>query len=391
MTDKEARPYRPDRRVIGTFGALAAAGAISLAAAAFFTPARAWANLLLASYYILGLGLAGLLFVAFHYVTGAAWSTAFRRVPEAMAVGVPVAALGVAALLAFKSPLYPWFGEVVAEGEAMWFKAAWLDPLAFRARAALYFVIWIFFAWLIRRQSRRQDADGKFSRRRWNARLSALFLVFFAVTFWLASYDWIMALDPAWYSTIFGAYNFAGLFQSGLAAIIVLAVALRRAGALRNVLRDEHLHDLGKLLFGFSCFWMYLWFSQYMLIWYAHLPEETTYFVARAKGYWAPLFLLQVVLNWAVPFFFLLPRRAKRSASVLATVAGVVLVGRWLDLYINVMPPFAGETPAFGFAEVGSAVGVVGLFSLVFLLSFRRASPVPRGDATLSESLNYRA
>ena len=139
------------------------------------------------------------------------------------------------------------------------------------------------------------------------------------MTFTLASVDWVMSLEPLWYSTIFGVYNFAGLFLSGLAAIILVALWLERTGPLQNVLNDEHLHDLGKLLFAFSIFWMYIWFSQYMLIWYTNIPEETSYFVRRVHGLWFALFLANVVLNWLVPFVVLLRRDAKRQRTTLGS------------------------------------------------------------------------
>jgi len=164
----------------------------------------------------------------------------------------------------------------------------------------------------------------------------------FSVTFTLASVDWIMSLEPMWSSTIFGVYNFAGLFESGLAAIILAALWLERQGPLRGVLTEEHLHDLGKLLFAFSTFWAYIWFSQYMLIWYTNIPEETTYFLRRLHGVWLALFLANVVLNWVVPFAVLLRRDAKRMRRVLGLVAAVVLVGRLLDLYLMIFPSVKG-------------------------------------------------
>ena len=150
-----------------------------------------------------------------------------------------------------------------------------------------------------------------------NRRLSAIFLLVYAPTFSLASCDWLMLLDPMWFSTIWGVYNFAGMVQATLAAMIVLAIVLRARGPLRGIFTDDHLHDLGKLLLGFSCFWMYIWFSQYMLIWYTNMPEETSYYILRTQGPWGPLMIANVVLNWIVPFFILLPRPCKRSESVM--------------------------------------------------------------------------
>ena len=169
-----------------------------------------------------------------------------------------------------------------APERALAFKHFWLSRPFFLMRAAIYSGIWILFAHAIRQRSRRQDHDGDPRWTHENFRLSAAFLVLFGITVTLASFDWVMSLEYHWFSTIFGVYNFAGLFQSGLAAIILVALWLERAGPLKNVLNEAHLHDLGKLLFAFSVFWAYIWFSQYMLIWYTNIPEETSYFVRRA-------------------------------------------------------------------------------------------------------------
>jgi hypothetical protein len=230
------------------------------------------------------------------------------------------------------------------------------------------------------------------------AGLSAAFLVVFGFTFWLASQDWIMSLEsewladgtrrPAnWASTIYGLYNFSGLFLSGLAVLILLLLWMRRVSFLGRVVGADHLHDLGKLLFAFSTFWMYIWFCQYMLIWYVNIPEETTYFVQRQRGAWQPLLLADLMLNWAIPFVVLLPRDAKRSPGVLAKVCVLVVLGRWLDLYLMITPAVVGPVPAFGLLEVGLTIGAAGLFGLAFIRSLSRAALVPLGDPSLGESL----
>jgi len=170
---------------------------------------------------------------------------------------------------------------------------------------------------------------------------------------------------------------------------VILAVWLKGKGLLQGVLRDEHLHDLGKLLFAFSTFWMYIWFSQYMLVWYANLPEEAVYFVDRTRGAWQPLFFLNVALNWAVPFAVLLRRDTKRQSVTLVRVAVVVLFGRWLDLYLLILPPVLGGTPSAGVYELGLTAGGVGLFLFALFRVLRRAPVVPVGDPMLLESLHY--
>jgi hypothetical protein len=369
---------------------MVAAGGLSLLAGAFLAPQRTWANLLLSSYYLLMLGLSGTVFIALQYVTGAAWSVAFRRVPEAMSGVLPFAALPFLGVLLVSSHLYKWFHVLPGETEpTLWFKHIWLSPAFFIVRALIYLGLWIWFGHAMVRSSRRQDADGDVSHTRKNVRLAAGFLVVFGLTFWLASYDWIMSLDSHWYSTIFGVYHFAGLILGGLAMITILAIWLERLGPLRGILTEEHLHDLGKLLFAFSTFWMYIWFCQYMLIWYANIPEETLFFVNRVKGFWGPVFLINFLLNWAVPFTVLLSVRSKKNPSVLLEVSWTILAGRWVDLYLMIFPPLVGSNPVFGVWEVGFLLGTGGVFSLALFRAFRRASLVPLNDPFLPASLYY--
>ncbi len=366
---------------------MAVAGAAVLAVGVVLSPDRAWANLLLAGWALTGLGLAGAFFVALGYVTDATWIAAFRRVPESMTRLLPAAALVLALVFVFRPSLYPWTGEPV--GAPGSFSRLWLSTPFFLARAAAYFAAWILFAAALVRYSRRQDADGDLAWTRKNIKLSAAFLVVFSLTCFLASVDWIMSLTPHWYSTMFGVYNFAGLFQSGLAAMLILVIWLRGAGPLRHVVSDEHLHDLGKLLFAFSTFWMYIWFSQYMLIWYANLAEETVYFIPRMRGAWLPLVMVNIALNWVVPFLAIMNRPLKRHPGTLVKVAACVLVGRWLDLYLMILPSVSPEAPPFGAWEAAGALLVAGVFIHVFTRMFRQAAPVPARDPFLSESLHY--
>jgi hypothetical protein len=381
-----------------TLTTLAVLGAMDVAAGVVLAPDRMWAGLLLVSYYALGLGLSALCFVAIHYTTGASWSVAVRRVAEALAGTLPFASLLLLTVLIARPQLYPWTlwttstmsGDLgVATDSAMAFKRFWLSRPFFLARAAAYAATWIAFAFAIRWCSRRQDADGDPRWTRANVRLSAGFLAVFAVTFSLASVDWVMSLEPLWYSTIFGVYNFAGLFLSGLASLILVVLWLERKGPLQHVLNEDHLHDLGKLLFAFSIFWMYIWFSQYMLIWYTNIPEETSYFVRRAHGVWYALFLANVVLNWLVPFAVLLRRDMKRQRTALRRVAVVVLLGRWLDVYLMIFPAVVGGAPRIGVWEVGLTAGGIGGFGLVLVWILRGAPAVPLADPQLAESLQY--
>ena len=211
----------------------------------------------------------------------------------------------------------------------------------------------------------------------------------YGVTLSFGAVDWLMSLQPHWYSTIFGVYNFAGLFLSGLAVIVLLVVTRRELGPLSGRVGEAHLHDLGKLLFAFSTFWMYIWFCQYMLIWYSNIPEEAVYFVPRITGPWRALFVANVLLNWVLPFTLLLSQRAKKNPKVLFRVALILLAGRWLDLYLMIAPPLDGPTPAIGGWEAGAALGALGLFLWVVPRALARMPPIPTGDPFLSESLHH--
>jgi len=377
--------------------ALLAWGALTVLGGAFLVPQRVWPMVLMASYGLICLGLAGGFFVALQYVTGSTWCIAIRRVPEAMTAALPAGALGLALLFLVRPHLYPWFGDQAHFTATEWFKAAWLSPAFFFARSVTYVLVWLL---LIRRlvgASRQQDGTGDPALTAGNRRRSAVFIVVFTLTFWPACFDWIMSLEPHWYSTIFGVYNFAGLFLSGLAVMAILLVWLlererglpARNQRLRGVVTSQHLVDLGRLMGAFSTFWAYTWFSQYMLIWYANLPEETGYFIHRLKPDWAPLFVANLALNWTVPFLLLLPRATKQNPRALAGIALIVLLGRLLDLYLMVAPPFAGSSPVFGLWELGVLAGAGAVFALVFRLAIEQAQPVPVGDPQLQESLHY--
>ena len=238
--------FRAPPSVFALCGVLAVLGGAALAVGLLQSPERAWLNLLLVSYGLLSLGLGGLVFVALQYVTGAGWSVALRRVPEAMAAILPVAALGLGVVFLARPLLYPWAGApAIAAGVVAPLQHAWFDQPFFLARATFYLACWLVLGFALVRTSRRQDRDGELSHTHTNVRLSSAFLVVFALTFWLASQDWLMSLDGEWSSTIFAVYHFGGPFLGGLAGITLLAACLRWLGPFRKVFVGAHVHDLG--------------------------------------------------------------------------------------------------------------------------------------------------
>lgn len=371
---------------------VALASVLVLLAGLVFDPERAWSNLLVGAFGLLTMGLGGTVFVALTCVSGAGWHVAFRRVPEAMAMIVPVAGAAVLLVLLLRIREYGWHHHGEGDAGTFWFKELWLTPLFWYLRAVGYVAIWSLLGARLVARSREQGRASRETQLSSNVGLSAWFLAVYAVTFSLASVDWIMALEPLWFSTMWGVYGFAGMILSSLAVVVVLGILLSAPGRpLAPIFRQEHLHDLGKLLLGFSCFWMYLWFSQYMLIWYSNIPEETSYFVARTHGSWGPVVVASIVLNWGLPFFVLLPKRAKRSRGVMIKVAAVILVGRWVDLYLMVFPPTVPGGPVFGLWELAALCAVAASGLLLLDRSFSASDPVPKNDPYLTESLHYHA
>jgi hypothetical protein len=367
------------------------AGVGLTAAGLYFDPLRTLAHVLIASYIWLALALAGAVFLALHYVTKAGWSVAIKRVPESMAATLPYAALTfLVVLILVHAPLYGWAGHTTAEGEPALTpgKVFWLSPLFFLLRAAFLLTIWVVLSRRLITLSHRQDQDGDARLNLAGLRAGAQFLVVFALTFSLASFDWFMSLEPHWASTIYGVYGFGGLFCMGLSTITLLTIWLKRRGSFGHAVTENHLHDLGKLLLAFCTFWAYIWLCQYLLIWYANIPEETVYYKDRHTGAYAVAEGVNLALNWALPFFLLLPRGTKRNERALRAVAGLVLVGGWVDLFTRVLPAVSPNSALLVPLHLGPLALVVPIMLFSVSATLHRAPLIARGDPLLIESLH---
>ena len=266
---------------------LGVAGALTLAGGLVVAPAEAWTSVLVNAFFFLSIGVGSAVFLALMYVANAGWSAAIKRVPEGLAAYVPAGAGTMLFLLLGAGTLYPW--AHAAEAATLGDKTRFLNLPAFAARMVAILALWTLFSRALRARSLQQDVDGSVRHTERNVATSAVFLLVFALSFCLACFDWLMSLEPHWFSTIFGLYNIAGMLCATTCAITVATILLMRAGRLPGV-TESHLHDLGKLMFGFCTLWAYMWISQYLLIWYANNPEETSYFLARSTGGWSLLF-----------------------------------------------------------------------------------------------------
>jgi len=376
--------YVPGKTLLATLKAFGIVGAVVFVLGLFVEPAGVWTGFLIGFCYVTGLAVAGGLFIAVLYLSSARWGTPLRRIPEAMASTLPlIAVLGIVLLFGVGS-LYEWSHAKTVEGdEVLQLKSGYLNTTWFAIRLVICFAAWIWVTRKLVGRSRQQDVDGDPMHYKRNVRTSAFFMVVLTITYSIASFDWLMSLEPHWFSTIFALYQLAGAALSGLAVATALAVLLRWQGSLRGFVTDDHFQILGRLLLSLSVFWVYVWYAQFMLIWYAHIPEETVWYAARKQVPWSLLTPTILVLNWLVPFLVLLPKAACRSGQVLLRVAGVILVGHALELFLHVGPPVLGHEPIVGLWAVAPVVGAVSMFFYFTLTGLRGAAVVPRHDPTL--------
>jgi hypothetical protein len=383
-TDARERIARVQKLALGA----GLAGLATLAIGLAIAPARALSNMLVGAYLVLGLAVGGVVLLSLLAVANAGWAVVLKRVFEAFGAFVPVAALLLLATTPGMRVIYEWARPDARGDELLAAKAAFLNAPFFLVRMGAILGVWTLFSVLLRRASLRQDGSGDVAETRRTVRLAAGFLVCFAVTGCLAAFDWIMTLEARWFSTIFGFYNVAGILVSTVSAVALAAIGLQRAGALPE-LNDGHLHDLGKLMLAFSTFWAYQWISQFLLIWYSNIPEETVYFELRWQGGWMAVFFANIALGWALPFLVLLPRAVKRNPRSLAAGAVLLLFAHWLDIWQMVLPANFPTRPWPGLFELAGIVGPGGLFVFHVARSFLRIPLLARRDPYFLESAHH--
>jgi len=323
-----------------------------------------------------------------HHLSRGAWGLVARRVLEAGARTVPVFLLLFLPLLAGLDVLYPWARpEVVAADEILRNKQAYLNTGGFIFRLVVYFAIWSAFAWVLSRMSRKQDETGDPSLARRMQVLSAPGLGLFALAATFASFDWLMSLDPHWYSTIYGVWFVGGQGLAGFAFLILIALFLSRRPPMAGVLAGRHFHDWGKLMLAFVMLWAYFAFSQFLIIWSANLPSETSFYIARTRGGWQWVALVLIVGHFALPFLLLLSRDLKRDARRLAWVATLVLAMRWVDLYWQAAPLFHPESLLPHWLDATAVLGLGGLWVFLFTRQLASRPLLPVNAPNLEEAL----
>jgi len=364
-----------------------------LGIAAFFVDSyRASFAYLVSFIFFLSIVVGSLFLVALEYAANADWSTPFRRVSEFLAAGLPLLLIFTIPLLFNTSSLFQWsHADFVNSDKMLQAKSAYLNTPFFMVRVFVIIIIWIFFYFLIIRNSRKQDETGNQALTKRNITLSVIFIPVFAITITLVAVDWIMSLESKWFSTIFGVYLFAGVAWSSLAALTLTSIKLKEKGFLHPAVKEDHYYSLGTLMFAFTAFWGYIAFSQYMLIWYGNLPEETFWFMQRWAGGWKIVSVLLIVTHFIVPFFYLISYEAKTNPKKLKFISIWILCVHLLDIYWLIMPSMSRNDHAYSFSWIDFVFPLIfiGVIMIVFKKVSEKINLVPVRDPKLERGLNF--
>jgi len=360
-----------------------------------------WTDRLIVNFWInnlffLGLSIIGVFFFAIQYAAHAGWSAGIKRVPEAFGSFLPVAAvLMLAVFLIGNHTIFHWtdsslydksspnYDEIIAG------KQAFLNLPFYLIRMVVFLGGWIAFYYALRKQSLLEDIEGG-TKRFWKMKtIATLFIIFFAISSSVSAWDWIMSIDTHWFSTMFGWYVFASWHVAGLAAISLALVFLKEAGYLK-FMNESHFHDINKMVFGFSIFWTYIWLGQFLLIYYANIPEETIYFVERLESdFYSKFIFFNLFVNFFFPFLAFMTRDSKRKVTIVKIVCMAVLIGHWFDFYLMITPGTLKENGGFGFLEIGLAMIYLAAFAYVVANALSKAPLIAKNHPMLQESLHH--
>ena len=355
---------------------------------------KPWAALYVAAFFFFMIALGTLMFYAIQRAAQAGWPILLFRVMEGITAYLVPGSIIIYVFLVLTgfhaNHLFVWMdAETVAHDEIIQGKVGYLNVPFFLIRAAIYLLGWNAYRYFSRKFSLAQDAAsaGDISNHKKNFRISAVFLVFFFVTESMMSWDWIMSLDPHWFSTLFGWYVLASMLVTAVTVIALVTIYLKSKGFLPKV-NHSHLHDLAKFMFGLSVFWTYLWFSQFMLIWYSNIPEEVTYFLTRIDDYNLPFFGM-VVMNFVFPLLILMSSDYKRSNWIIVMAGIVIVLGHYIDIFNMIMPATVGDQWFIGWAEIGGFLFFAGLFIYVVFRALTKVPLEASGDPYVGESERF--
>ncbi len=358
----------------------------------FVDQERAIFNYLVTYMMIVSIGLGSLFLIGLEYIAGADWSTPIRRIPEFFAMLLPVLFVLVIPILVFNHDLFHWaHKEAVADDKILQGKAPYLNVTFFIVRTFVFIGLWSLFYFVMTRNSRKQDETKDQTLTKKNIRLGAIFIPVFALSITFTAVDLMMSLEPHWFSTIYGVYYFAGTVVASLAAITIAIVLLKEKGYFGSWMTNDHLFSLGALLFAFVNFWAYIAFSQFMLIWYADLPEETFWYLTRWNGGWVFISLLLIVVHFLVPYFALLTQPSKMNPKVLKFIAVWLLFAHLLDMFWLIMPNMGSMKSGYVFSWIDLVFPIAGTGLVIFVFAFaaKKANLIPIGDPKLKRGIDF--
>jgi hypothetical protein len=381
---RDLRSWRTRSLIAGIIGALL------LVVGLFADPFQFYRSYLWAYIFCVGLASGSLAWLMLQYLSGGAWGVVIRRPAEAAARTMPLLALMFIPIVIGIPNLYDWSHlDKIKGDEVMMHKVKYLNVPFFLERAVLYFAGWILISWLLNKWSAREDVEGGLVWRRKMAAISGPGLVFWGFSVTFMSIDWLLSIDPHWFSTMYGLLIIAGQGLSSLAFLITLMVALSAREPMRTVLTHRHLHDLGKLMLALVMVWAYFSFSQFLIIWAGNLPEEIPWYLSRLRGGWQYIALALVLGHFVLPFALLLSRDIKRNFRLLRGVAVFVLFMRLVDLYWVIEPEFRKGQIAFSWMDIAAPLGVVGIWLAYFFLQLEKRSLLPINEPELMEALEH--
>ncbi|MDC0189476.1 quinol:cytochrome C oxidoreductase [Flavobacteriales bacterium] len=381
---------------------------------------RPWSSLIVSNLFFLMISLAALVWLAVQYISQSGWSASLLRIPQAVSTFLPYG--GVIMLFIIITGAmhwhhtYHWMDEsltseyvvsdsvdsdhpkytneksddVVLNKKFDYIiagKTAYLNIPFFIIRAFIYLLGWCLMAYFLRKFSIKEDIEGGLKWHNKMFTLSAIFIVFAAITTSMGAWDWIMSIDTHWFSTLFGWYSFASVFVSSCAVLAIITIHLKYKGYLNDV-NENHMHDFGRYLLAFSIFWTYLWFAQYMLIWYSNIPEEVTYYMIRFDHYHI-LIITALILNFVSPMLLIQDRAAKRLKGQVLFVAILILIGHYIDVFVMIMPGTVGTHWHLGFVEIGVFLGYIGFFTYIVLSNLSKVALQPKNHPMLIESKHH--
>ncbi|HEX9372426.1 MAG TPA: hypothetical protein VF897_15535 [Roseiflexaceae bacterium] len=373
---------QPDLRRV-QLPALAAgvAGLAACAVGAYLDPGAFYQSYLFAYLFWFGIALGSLAILMLHHLVGGAWGFPIRRLLESAALTLPLLLVLFLPLLLGLGELYEWARpDALAADSLLQHKSAYLNPTFFVARAAIYFAIWIGLAFFLNRWSLEQDRTDEPALARRMRDLSRFGLVLYMLTMTFAAIDWVMSIEPHWYSTIYGLIYVAGQGLAGFSVAIIVAALLSRREPLAGAVTPERFGDLGGLLLAFVMFWAYVALSQFLLIWSANLPEEVTWYVRRIQGGWSWVIIFVIAFQFVLPFLLLLARRVKRTIPALAGLAGLIMLVHLIDLFWLVVPPFRQDGLSVHWLDLAAPIGIGGLWVAAFAWLLARRPLLPLHD-----------